>query len=125
MKSKILTILLTSVCLTGVIQQAQALDNPAYTALENVTEFGKYVEGNMSEILESSSDLSNDNAGFNGITSKVVINSYGRDVDLGKKPFATFVMGKCSRDVFVSVKSNQWGESRHLKFKLSSTLKCK
>jgi hypothetical protein len=110
-----------------------AMPNPQVVSLVNTAEFGKYVGTNIREIIGSSIELAKKaapNRHYFLVTTSIEINAIGRDVDQGKKPFATLNMEanatalKCSRDVYAHVKADEYGEKREISFSLSDDIRC-
>lgn len=109
-----------------------AMGNPLYVALNNSVEFGKYIEANMDEIVNTSATLAEaaiPNSHYFLITESITLNTFSDKVDQGKTPFATLFMRdggglECSRDIYSNVTTNEWGENRKMNFSLAKAIRC-
>ena len=109
-----------------------AMPNPQFVPLMNMVAFGKYIEDNMEDIVRSSSDLARvaiPNSHYFLVTKSITIIPFDPKVEQGLSPFATLNMSdiiglNCSRDIYTTVKSDQWGENREVTFTLSPTIRC-
>ncbi|MGZ3745240.1 MAG: hypothetical protein ACXVB1_05690 [Pseudobdellovibrionaceae bacterium] len=113
---------------------AFAMPNPQYVPLDNIAQFGKYIESNMTQIIDSSVALAQKakpekDQNYFLVTKRVVLVTFSSDVDSGKAPFAKLEMSssslECTREIYSKLTANQWGEGRVLSFSPSPTITCK
>lgn len=119
------------IILTAISASSFAMPNPQNVALSNTAEFGKFVQNNAQEIIDTSVELAEKaipNSHYFLVTHSISITPFDVDVEQSKKPFATLAMSdgplECNRDVYLSVKTDQWGENRKLTFSLSPEIRC-
>lgn len=126
---KILWLCLLAICGAG---SAQAYPNPEFIGLDNAAQLGAYINSNMLQIVQSNAELAKiavPNSYYFFVTTQVVIQSFGDDVDQGKKPIATLYVTSeklnCARNIFGKVKTDVWGEHRQWTFTLEPSIQCK
>lgn len=119
------------IALSAISLNAHAIGSPQYVSLNNVVEFGKYVDANMQTIVESSVLLAKNSIvskNYFLITESISMNTYSHEADQGEKPFASILMRAgdlvCVRNVFTKVTANEWGEQRKMNFSLDDEISC-
>ncbi|MGZ3782816.1 MAG: hypothetical protein ACXVCY_19390 [Pseudobdellovibrionaceae bacterium] len=112
---------------------AFAMPNPQYVPFDNIAQFGKYIENNMSNIIDSSVALAQEaypgkDQDYFLVTKSVSLETFDSAVDSGKAPFAVLEMSSssltCTRAIYSKVKANKWGEGRVLTFVPAPTINC-
>ncbi len=113
--------LLTSILFSASF--AFSMGNPQNVALANTAAIGKYINDNVSNIIDSSVDLAKaqiPNSSYFLITKKVEIDAenatailymYSRSLD-------------CTRTITSKVQADHYGENRVLTFSLSPSINC-